>query len=364
LVLLADGWSYRDIGAATLASPSLVRAVKRGYAAGGLDRALGLASRPVAVAPWLVAVVRWLLEYTPRDFGFFRARWSCARLGLLLWEQHRLRKSPEAIRRGLHRLAFVWRRPRPVVGPRDSEHAAKLQRIRRLLSTLPADEAAVFQDEVDVHLSPKIGACRMRRGRQAAVATPGNNAKRHLAGSLHRWTGRLLLSPPGRRRNAALFVAHLENRRCRLRAHRVIHVIRDSARFHDCRAVRDYLARHGERIVLHYLPTDAPETNPIGNRSRVEGQNRTALEQHGRDQPGETHTRFPPPVGQFMHPLPASGCAPPVVPLNRSEMVQAIIDQEGLTSRLGSGNSLPATIPLTVWFGFSRCCLAGTRCIA
>lgn len=263
LVLLADGRSYRDIGTATLASPSLVRAVKRDYAAGGVDRVLGREPRPATVAQWLVVVVRWLLQGTPRDFGFFRARWSCGLLALLLWQEHRLRKSPETIRRGLHRMEFVWRRPRPVVGPRDPEHAAKLRHIRRLLGTLPSDATAVFEDEVDVHLNPKIGSCWMPRGQQAEVTTPGNNEKRHLAGSLHWRTGRLLLSAPGRRRNAQLFVAHLEDLRCRLRAYRVIHVICDNARFHDCQAVRDYLAEHGDRVVLHYLPKYAPETNPI-----------------------------------------------------------------------------------------------------
>ena len=263
LVLLADGWSYRQIGAATFASPTLVRTVKRDFGAGGVERVLVGAIPTVTVAYWLVVVVRWLLQFTPRDFGFFRARWSCGLLAMLLWEQHRLRLSPETIRRGLHRMEFVWRRPRPVVGPSDPEHERKLRRIRRLLAQLPADETAVFQDEVDVHLNPKIGSCWMPRGQQAEVITPGNNEKRHLAGSLHWRTGRLLLSAPGRHRNAELFVAHLEDLRCRLRAYRVIHVICDNAKFHDCRAVRDFLDRHDGRIVLHYLPKYAPETNPI-----------------------------------------------------------------------------------------------------
>ena len=37
---------------------------------------------------------------------------------------------------------------------------AKKQRIRllqRLVATLPADQAAVWEDEVDIHLNPKIG---------------------------------------------------------------------------------------------------------------------------------------------------------------------------------------------------------------
>jgi hypothetical protein len=263
LVLLADGWSYRQIGAATFGSPKLVRTVKRDFAAGGVERVLVGTIPTETVAFWLVVVVRWLLQFTPRDFGFFRARWSCGLLAMLLWEKQGLRLSPETIRRGLHRMEFVWRRPRPVVGPRDPEHEQKLRRIRRLLATLPADETAVFQDEVDVHLNPKIGSCWMVRGQQAEVTTPGNNEKRHVAGSLHWRTGRLLLSAPGRRRNAELFVAHLDDLRCRLRAYRVIHVICDNARFHDCRAVRDFLDRCAGRIVLHSLPKYAPETNPI-----------------------------------------------------------------------------------------------------
>ncbi len=121
----------------------------------------------------------------------------------------------------------------------------------------------MFQDEVDVHLNPKIGSMWMPRGDQAEVVTPGNNEKRHLAGSLHWRTGRLLLSAPGRRRNAELFIAHLDDLRRQLRGYRVIHVVCDNARFHDCRAIRAYLIRHTGRLVLHYLPKYAPQTNPI-----------------------------------------------------------------------------------------------------
>ena len=263
LVHLSEGWSYRQIMKALLVSPAMIAAVKRDFSAGGVAQVLGGESRTVVVASWLMVVVRWLVSSTPQDFGFFRSRWSCAVLALLLWQREGIRLSPETVRRGLHRMEFVWRRPRPVVGPRDPQHAAKLRRIRHLIADLPPDETVVFQDEVDVHLNPKIGSCWMRRGQQAEVVTPGNNEKRHLAGSLHWRTGRLLLSAPSKRRTAALFVAHLDDLRCRLRSFRVIHVVCDNARFHDCRAVREFLERHGERIQLHFLPKYAPETNPI-----------------------------------------------------------------------------------------------------
>jgi transposase len=263
LLLLEQGRSYRDIAASAFVSPALVKAVKDDYATGGVECVLGQQPRPLVVAYWLILVVRWLINHTPRDFGFFRSRWSCGLLALLLSEQHSVRLGAETVRRGLHQMGFVWRRPRPVVGPRDPEHDRKIQRIQRVLRHLPTDETVVFQDEVDVHLNPKIGSCWMPRGEQAEVVTPGNNEKAHIAGSLHWRTGTLLLSAPGRQRNAALFVAHLDDLCRRLRNYRVIHVLCDNARFHDCRAVQDCLQRHGGRIVLHYLPKYAPETNPI-----------------------------------------------------------------------------------------------------
>ena len=263
LLQLADGHSYRQIGREALASPTLIAAVKRDFRRGGLDRVLSTEWRTVSVAYWLIVVMRWLVSFTPRDFGFFRSRWSCELLAWLLREREGIRLSAETVRRGLRRMGFVWRRPRPVVGPRDPEHATKLRQIQRLIAQLPADETVVFQDEVDVHLNPKIGSCWMLRGQQAEVVTPGNNEKRHLAGSLHWRTGRLLISAPARRRNAALFIAHLDDLRRQLRGYRVIHVVCDNASFHDCRAVREFLARHPCRIVLHYLPKYAPEANPI-----------------------------------------------------------------------------------------------------
>ncbi len=263
ILLLADGFSVRDVRRAAYVSFDLVTDCARRFRAGGV-RAVVEAGDPAGAAPaWLVQVARWLATATPADFGYFRTRWSCETLAeVLAWETGG-RRSGEAVRRGLHRLGYVWRRPRPVVGPVDPEYDAKLAAVRRLLAGLPDDEAAVFQDEVDVHLNPKIGSCWMPRGRQAEVPTPGNNEKRHLAGSLAWRTGTLIVSPAGRRRNAELFVAHLGDLRRRMRTYRKVHVICDNAAFHRSRRVREYLAEWGHRVELHYLPKYAPETNPV-----------------------------------------------------------------------------------------------------
>jgi transposase len=140
-----------------------------------------------------------------------------------------------------------------------------LRALRRRLAHVPADEVAVFEDEVDVHLNPKIGSMWMRRGQQAEVETPGDNEKRYRAGSMNGRTGTLGVTA-GPHRDGELFVRHLEDLRLRLRRYRVIPVICDNARFHQaakCKRLQGYLSRWGHRIVLHYVPLYAPETNPI-----------------------------------------------------------------------------------------------------
>ncbi len=156
----------------------------------------------------------------------------------------------------------------PRCNAKDPLRQAKLDGLRRLLAGLPDDETAVFSDEVDVNLNPKVGCMWMRKGRQAIVETPGNNEKRYLAGSIHWRTGRVILTGglPKEGRSAALFVRHLDDLRRAFRHYRVIHVVCDNANTHKpekSRLVRAYLKEGGRRVVLHYLPSYAPECNPI-----------------------------------------------------------------------------------------------------
>jgi len=97
-------------------------------------------------------------------------------------------------------MGLAWRCP-TVVGPTDPEHPWKLHKNQKSPADLPLDEVAEYQDEVEVYMNPKIGSMWMPRGEQVGVATPGNNRKCHLAGSLVWQTGRLLVPPTVLRRS-------------------------------------------------------------------------------------------------------------------------------------------------------------------
>lgn len=265
VLLLADGRSWAEIAGVLYTSSRTINRWQKRFRQGGVEALVGEpVGRPQRLTTWwLWFVLYWVSDCAPREFGLVKSRWTCEAVAVVLVEEHHVHVSAETIRRQLHAAGFAWRRPRPVLGPRDPDYERKLREIQRLLATLPDDETVVFADEVDVHLNPKIGSMWMRTGEQAEVVTPGNNVKRHLAGSLHWRSGRLILSDPATRRNQDLFVAHLKQLVRSLRRFRVIRVVCDNAAFHKSRKVQEFLAQANGRIVVHFLPAYAPETNPI-----------------------------------------------------------------------------------------------------
>jgi putative transposase len=265
VLLLADGYTWAMIAAVLFCSSRTIARWKRRFQDGRVAALLGLpkGAPPRFADRFAQVVVGWATQAAPRACGFLRSRWCCATLALLLWQQYRLKVSRETVRRWLGRADLVWRRPRPVLARQDPDRAALLAGLRALLVGLPDDETAVFEDEVDVNLNPKIGCQWMRRGQQAEVVTLGDNAKCYLAGSLHWRTGELFTTE-GPKRDGALFVEHLHQLRRTLRRYKVIHVICDNAKFHhDCWAVWEFCHRYGDRVKLHFLPKYAPELNPI-----------------------------------------------------------------------------------------------------
>jgi transposase len=169
LLLLADGYTGDTIAAILFTSASTIARWQQRFRQGGLFALAGQTPgrRSPFRAYWPNVIATCLSQHAPRDFGFLRSRWTCAVVVVLLWRWYQLAVSGETVRRWLHIADLVWRRPRPVVRRPDPLRQAKLRALRRLVSGLPADETAVFQDEVDVNLNPKIGSMWMRRGQQA-----------------------------------------------------------------------------------------------------------------------------------------------------------------------------------------------------
>jgi transposase len=205
-----------------------------------------------------------LVRSSPQDYGWRRPTWTRELLVTTLERTTGVCLHVATMSRALARIGARRGRPRPTVRCPWSPvaKARRLGQIRRLLATLPRNQVAVYEDEVDIHLNPKIGLDWMVQGQQKEVVTPGLNVKRYLAGALDVRTGQIVWVE-GERKTSALFIALL----ARLRTHHpradVIHVILDNYRIHDSQITQAALAELGGRIRLHFLPPYCPNDNRI-----------------------------------------------------------------------------------------------------
>ena len=126
---------------------------------------------------------------------------------------------------------------------------------------------AVYLDEVDIHLNPKIGPDWMNRGKQKEVPTPGQNAKRYACGALDIKTG-CIESVTGERKTGLLFIAMLEHLLKIYPTAMLIHVVLDNYRIHSSKQVQAWMAEKGRRIRLHFLPPYCPDHNRIERQWR------------------------------------------------------------------------------------------------
>jgi transposase len=201
----------------------------------------------------------------PQEYGWRRPTWTRELLVETLVRLTGVRIHPATMSRALAQIKARRGRPRPTVGcpwPKAAK-ARRLNRIQKVLVGLPRRERAFYEDEVDVHLNPKVGLDWMGAGQQKEVLTPGKNEKRYLAGALDVRTG-LVVWVEGVRKTSYLFLDLLDKLIAQYPEARRVHLILDNYRIHSSAVVQ--AALHGYlagKVELHFLPPYCPEHNRI-----------------------------------------------------------------------------------------------------
>jgi transposase len=204
------------------------------------------------------------VDKQPPDFGYPRPTWTQELLAKVMEQRTGVKVHPGTMSRALKMIGARLGRPKPKVGCPWSEAAKnrRLAAIRRAIEGMRIGEEAVYLDEVDIHLNPKIGTDWMNRGKQKQTMTPGQNVKRYVCGALDVQTG-CIEYVAGERKNSLLFLLMLERLLKAYPDAPIIHVVLDNFRIHSSKQVQAWMKQNGHRIRLHFLPPYCPDHNRI-----------------------------------------------------------------------------------------------------
>lgn len=199
-----------------------------------------------------------------RVAAVLRSTWSQELMTLVLYEKTRVQVSRKTIGRMLSMLNARWGQPRPtVISPMPkAQKTRRIRRIQKLIDELPTDEVVVYEDEVDIHLNPKIGRDWMLVGEQKVVVTPGVNKKRYIAGALNAKTGDIVYVT-AEKKDSDLFIRLLAKLKKVYPEAKRIHLILDNYSIHSSNKVEVSLQHFAKNFVLHFLPPYSPKYNDI-----------------------------------------------------------------------------------------------------
>ena len=257
IVLLDQGWSCERVAEALLLDDDTVRNWHRVFERGGIEALKTFdhdGSSSHLSEEQERALSAWVDAHCPR---------SIRKIGAFLKRTFGVSYSRSGLIALLHRLGFDYRKPEAMPrGLDDARQQAFIDEYENLLNTMGADEAVVFVDAVHPTHQVRPAGCWARKEVAVAVEQTTGRQRLNIHGAINLETGQTQILAVDRV-NAESFIKLLGEIEGTHTAMRLIHVFVDNASYHHAQIVKEWLAKAGRKIVLHFLPPYCPHLDPI-----------------------------------------------------------------------------------------------------
>jgi transposase len=255
IVLLNSGYSFEQIADILIMDDDTIRRYLRIYqeeGVKGLMRDLYVGSKP-----WLYKQELEQLESHLQNNVCVSAKEVC----LYVKENFGLEYTINGMTAVLHRLGFVYKKPKIVPGKADPESQKKfVQKYNRIKASKSNQDQIYFADGCHPALNPIAGYGWIKKGTEKQI--PSNTGRQHLNlnGAYNPETMETVIveSPMI---NAQSTIQLLEKIQRKQRDGKIF-FISDNARYYRARLIKDYLKKH-ERIKIIPLPSYSPNLNLI-----------------------------------------------------------------------------------------------------
>jgi transposase len=264
LLARSAGLTQRAAAFATGVARSTVQRTERLFATKSLDGLIDgrrINGYRVRRRPEVLALLPRLAAGQPPDYGWSRSTWTIEVLCLEVQRQLGVLVSEAQMGRLLRKTGCRRVRPKQTIALAPPDRAEQFAQLTAALEVVDGDDVILFEDEVDIHLNPKVGPDWAPAGVRKTVVTPGRNKKQYIAGAYDRRTQELV-TVDGPSKSSDLFIALLHELVRRFPDRR-IHLVVDNYIIHKSKKTKRELQKLDGKVVLYFLPSYSPEYNPI-----------------------------------------------------------------------------------------------------
>jgi len=258
LVLLDAGWNCQKVAGALLLDDDTIRMWHNLFVEDGIEglarfEAGGSAGfLSAAQEDALKAFVSATLPRSTRQVGAFIER----EFGLVY-------ESRSGLIALLHRLGLEYHKPDVIPRKIDKEKQKEfIEGYEKLLNSLADNEAVLFADAVHPTHAARPAGCWAPAQEKLAIEQTSGRQRINIHGAIDLETGQTRMIE-ALTIDAVSTIRLLQSIEALYPMLVLIHVFLDNARYHHAKLVREWLARPGCRIKLHFIPPYCPHLNPI-----------------------------------------------------------------------------------------------------
>jgi transposase len=208
---------------------------------------------------WLQEVV---LHGNPSTYGYDTDLWTCQMLADILKKEFGVVVGASAVDAHLIRLGLSYQKPQYVARERNAAEVErflhiKFPLIQRVAERIGAEIA--FEDESGVDVTDRSGRTWGLIGHPPVIQASGQRGRVNVFSLVTR-EGLLKYKVTEATINSDAYIGFLES--VLKDRTRPIVLLLDNARFHNSKAVRDFVRNHRALIRVFFLPRYSPEYNP------------------------------------------------------------------------------------------------------
>lgn len=255
ILLLSDEWTIQQVTEALFLSDETIRTYLKDYKKGGIKRLLKTGyngskcklnrhqRRKLCkeLDSNIYLTTNQIIEYVEREFG--------------------ISYSTSGMKDLLHRLGYVYKKPKLVPGKADEELQEEfVKQYEKIMKTKPDNAAVYFADGVHPEHNTLAAYGWLKKGEERKLKTNSGRQRVNLHGAINIETLDVEIVE-SKRVNGSSTIELLKkiDKSCSLAS--IIYVILDNARYHYSKEVQEYLKN--TKIKLVFLPTYSPNLNLI-----------------------------------------------------------------------------------------------------